>query len=678
MSANSSATHRSVQQRRRLAVRLQARRERRAEGIVIRPATAQWCGDAQHTQLRGYTALKLVFAERPHEDLTAALAATDHLPTTERAAVAARVLMASALNAQTPKATAPPQAPTRFMVLRTSTAGPVLTGRAQPPPTAPTPVSEERMEQVDEDEFLNSLRGALTSQGLEHVVAAAEVWIDRTGACDLNEILDNFEDFADALELGSPAVAKLRGAIAEIVARRKSMSHRPHAEEQASAIRCTAAHVAADTAKGAAGAQRIAKTVSAPAVCYIAAPQLASHQQADEFRPPTRVVVARPPVKVLYRTQSLEMDSLPDGTAESYAEAKRHIAAFEGRRILIRDWSPPKTRCRVHPVVLKARIPTEYELKAKELAQARAAKTDVEEGSGEGAEPAKHDLASFEGLQTAFMCEHGAKLKQELGPSVKLVPAALSSTVQNQFLESVQNSGEVPDFGYHGTARKNFSGIFNQGLRIPGSGGVRVVNGSDHGVGIYTAKPGAAYLSRGFCDSEDMLVCGLVTAKPEMASDQATKPPRMVCQHRNHHKPGANSASSSSAPKMLGRFGVTRDDGIIREVGQARVVFKESYVAPLFIAKGSGKQEAKVYASTPIQFSGLGNVNSKDQSDRSGSRQVVIKESGEHVWMPPEAVRDWNSIRVKRMHEDKRQTQERQKAQSRKEDAQSLAELDEQ
>jgi hypothetical protein len=31
-------------------------------------------------------------------------------------------------------------------------------------------------------------------------------------------------------------------------------------------------------------------------------------------------------------------------------------------------------------------------------------------------------------------------------------------------------------------------GIINNGLRIPGTGGVRVVNGSAYGVGIYTAN----------------------------------------------------------------------------------------------------------------------------------------------------------------------------------------------
>jgi len=69
---------------------------------------------------------------------------------------------------------------------------------------------------------------------------------------------------------------------------------------------------------------------------------------------------------------------------------------------------------------------------------------------------------------------------------------------------------------------------------VPGQkSGISVAHGSAHGVGIYTGMPGAAGLSRGFCDFSNMLICGAVDpdAKPIANVEKAPDAPQV---HRNH------------------------------------------------------------------------------------------------------------------------------------------------
>jgi hypothetical protein len=56
----------------------------------------------------------------------------------------------------------------------------------------------------------------------------------------------------------------------------------------------------------------------------------------------------------------------------------------------------------------------------------------------------------------------------------------------------------TPTMLFHGTRGCNVASIVDRGLLIPGSGGVRVLNGTAHGVGIYTATN--ASTSRGYTD----------------------------------------------------------------------------------------------------------------------------------------------------------------------------------
>ena len=78
----------------------------------------------------------------------------------------------------------------------------------------------------------------------------------------------------------------------------------------------------------------------------------------------------------------------------------------------------------------------------------------------------------------------------------------------------------VPELVYHGTRRSNIASICKRGLLLPGHEGVKVVNGSAHGVGIYTARH-LGLPMRYSSDCNMLLVClGLIGPKD---SPTATK-----------------------------------------------------------------------------------------------------------------------------------------------------------
>ena len=64
-------------------------------------------------------------------------------------------------------------------------------------------------------------------------------------------------------------------------------------------------------------------------------------------------------------------------------------------------------------------------------------------------------------------------------------------TLQEKFVQEQKETAVAPDYGYHGTRVANIPSILTTGLKVPGAdSGVRVANGSAHGVGIYTGMPG--------------------------------------------------------------------------------------------------------------------------------------------------------------------------------------------
>jgi hypothetical protein len=69
-----------------------------------------------------------------------------------------------------------------------------------------------------------------------------------------------------------------------------------------------------------------------------------------------------------------------------------------------------------------------------------------------------------------------------------------STCFEEQFVKEQKETSAVPDYGYHGTKVANIPSILSTGLKVPGQkSGVRVANGSAHGVGIYTGMPGGLH-----------------------------------------------------------------------------------------------------------------------------------------------------------------------------------------
>jgi len=123
---------------------------------------------------------------------------------------------------------------------------------------------------------------------------------------------------------------------------------------------------------------------------------------------------------------------------------------------------------------------------------------------------------SFGRFCAAFQSHYANQIEKALhcvfDGDIELSVAPLSPTVVDRFMKIICDKPSTrlrPAF--HGTSVCNHSGIFKDGLLIPGQGNtLKVANGSAHGLGIYTANLNAAWLSRGFCDKPKILVCAVL------------------------------------------------------------------------------------------------------------------------------------------------------------------------
>jgi hypothetical protein len=318
--------------------------------------------------------------------------------------------------------------------------------------------------------------------------------------------------------------------------------------------------------------------------------------------------------------------------------------------------------------LLRVPIPAPELLKAVSLArQSAAAEAAAEAGaessdgsSGETKKEAEEDpLATWEGLQAWFLGCHGDRIVQELGPETRLQP--VYPRVREDFLHRCRLIGVRPIPAYHGTPQSNVESISQRGLLIPGRhSGISVAHGSAHGKGIYTAKVGSACLSKTFCDSCNMFVCGVAdTLKGCGQRAVGHRVPRTYgigLHHRQHHPPGWKvGPAQKQVPKMLGRFKLHADSPEVRHVGDAMVVFGEARVAPLFLASGfSGFSGRCGQVNVPYGWPNGPNPNRGARPGRGGRRQTVIWESQEVVWLPPSAERAKHAINVKRRLERRR------------------------
>lgn len=171
----------------------------------------------------------------------------------------------------------------------------------------------------------------------------------------------------------------------------------------------------------------------------------------------------------------------------------------------------------------------------------------------------------FRSLRMDFLQSHGAAIRQALSPYwgvISLDNAPLNPVVQMRFLRALAGRHNLLQPAFHGTNANNLSSIFSRGLLIPGSESeIRVVNGSAHGVGIYTARLRGVSISMGFNrESARMLVCAVI-----------------------------DDALESSDPERLGNYMVTARSSNVHHVGDAMVVFDDAFVVPLLIAEKSNK-----------------------------------------------------------------------------------------
>jgi hypothetical protein len=173
-------------------------------------------------------------------------------------------------------------------------------------------------------------------------------------------------------------------------------------------------------------------------------------------------------------------------------------------------------------------------------------------------------LQSFESLQKDFLRNNGHRFCKELGRhmgSMEVRPAPVSESVQARFLDARASLGGLLKAAYRGTNVTTLSKIYDNGLLIPGQGnGVHVVNGSAHGLGIYTAKLDNPSLSWSFCrashpSERKMIICGVL--------DDAI-------------------GRSSFTQYNIGLRSVTSESENVRHVGSAMVVFDHRRVVPLF------------------------------------------------------------------------------------------------
>eukprot|EP00929_Paragymnodinium_shiwhaense_P028131 TRINITY_DN16372_c0_g1_i1.p1 TRINITY_DN16372_c0_g1~~TRINITY_DN16372_c0_g1_i1.p1 ORF type:complete len:523 (-),score=80.77 TRINITY_DN16372_c0_g1_i1:374-1942(-) len=130
-------------------------------------------------------------------------------------------------------------------------------------------------------------------------------------------------------------------------------------------------------------------------------------------------------------------------------------------------------------------------------------------------------LPSFKKVQKQFLDTYGENMQQALKGTgladARLSPAPVATGVQRRFLAALQARGTDSSViaAWHGTRKEVYPSIFASGLRIPGKGsGLRVVNGSAYGRGIYTAALHNPSMSCGYSDSKSLIACAIIDKCP--------------------------------------------------------------------------------------------------------------------------------------------------------------------
>eukprot|EP00811_Abedinium_folium_P034623 NODE_748_length_2789_cov_5.825695.p1 GENE.NODE_748_length_2789_cov_5.825695~~NODE_748_length_2789_cov_5.825695.p1 ORF type:complete len:559 (-),score=109.99 NODE_748_length_2789_cov_5.825695:498-2174(-) len=497
----------------------------------------------------------------------------------------------------------------------------------------------------------------LRQLGLEAYAADAARWADEQGACDVAELAENFDEFAAALGIEPARAEELRPRAQETAeAAAQNRSQTPVAAVPAPIPASFAACAQAEARP----LQIVPKPLGQDATRCLAAAPLPQRSSDPDDMP---------------RTVTEQWDEM-QAEAERRADAElswthkpfladRKCANVDGetgrqvkvrvRRTTLQYDTPPKQRCRVDEHLLRTRIPSEAELRLAEEIRAEAIARRRVEFPDEVKRDAAAKPTAFEEVRNDFLVRHGSAISNELGGGYELVPADVSERVQHRFVSTVQSTGVIPDYGYHGTRKVNIPNILEKGLLVPSiKSGINVVHGAAHGTGIYTALPGNAWLSRNFCDSPNLLICGVVDSEAEVKSrpppsaPQAAPPRQTGGGHHHHHRPATAALAAQALPPPIYAVSTAREDANVKVVGAARIIKNACHAAPLFLAQR--KTEALIERSEDVP----------SKSIKAHRDQVYIKEADVCVWSQPEPTTGyWQAVHVKRRVVDKEQKRQR-------------------
>jgi hypothetical protein len=284
------------------------------------------------------------------------------------------------------------------------------------------------------------------------------------------------------------------------------------------------------------------------------------------------------------------------------------------------------------------------------MAALKAIASAATEGVMLAARTQNQDLAvlrsEWECLLSRAYSNCAAKIVEELGPNTEFQPVYPNAQVQEKFLTSLMANKHKMTLSYHGTRERNIMPISRAGLLKPGTNGVKVANGSVHGVGIYTARLGAAGLSRGFCDSDQMFVCAVsdtskpVEKLPEDSPEVPLVPWKPSMTYVQTRFPAKIPLKASSRDK----YDVKQKSDEMIHVGDAIVVFEESHVAPVFTIKVAPEpSETQDRMSAPRTIPDLNRVFDRrdeplwEPSQQVGRRRAVIPDGGEILVRPGRA-----------------------------------------
>jgi len=269
----------------------------------------------------------------------------------------------------------------------------------------------------------------------------------------------------------------------------------------------------------------------------------------------------------------------------------------------------------------------------------------------------------WEALLERVRRNHELRILEELGPFAELIPVWPEEAVQNRFLAACRDLDHAMKITYHGTRKQNFDSIAKRGLLVPGHGGVKVVHGSAHGVGVYTAKLGKASLSKTFSSGGSLFVCAVCdTSTTEEHEDERSKfVPSLNTVMSNSQMPKSRNA------KRIGTRNVTQESDEVRHVGDAVVVFEERCVVPLFLARapdtpwhGNATQQRMPRRWEPPQQVGRRRLAvPKDGFSSIAFQQPGAPQIGGTVWMTALPLpRASGAVRaVKRRFEERRMKQ---------------------